>query len=85
MIHGYALIVECSHMEMLISCPQLIYKWTLFMYHEFMNKKKKWVKGKNITISPEAHEILIKQTIKGKVRKNLRQIINEWLGLPLDA
>lgn len=49
-----------------------------------MKKKKPWVKGKNITISPKAHEALLRKVFIEKPKTNIRQVINLLLNLPID-
>lgn len=39
-------------------------------------------KGKQISVSPEAHEVMQKKAFNAKPKKTLRQIINEMNGLP---
>lgn len=51
------------------------------MYHEVM-KKKKWTRGINVTVSPKAHDVMLKEANGSKPRKTLRGIINIKNNLP---
>lgn len=39
-------------------------------------KRKGWVKGVNVTVSPEAHKLMNEEVLKSKVIKSLRQYVN---------
>lgn len=45
-------------------------------------KNKGWVKGTNVTVSPKAHEVMLKEANSVRPRKSLRQIINIKNNLP---
>lgn len=45
-------------------------------------KRKEWVRGVNVTVSPKAHEVMLKEANSVRPRKNLRQIINIKNNLP---
>lgn len=52
------------------------------VYHEVMKRKKKWTKGVNVTVSPKAHEVMLKEGAATKPRKTLRGLINIKNNLP---
>lgn len=41
-------------------------------------------KGINVSISPEAHELMIKKAFIAKPRQNLREYVNIINNLPMD-
>lgn len=43
---------------------------------------KEWKRGVNVTVSPEAHKKMVKETIEVEPRLTLRQHVNLLNGLP---
>lgn len=48
-------------------------------------KKSKRIKGINVTVSVEAHQIMSGKALKAKPRLNLRQYVNIINNLPSEA
>lgn len=47
--------------------------------------KKQWEKGVNVTVSPQAHEVMKGEVLKSKTIKSLRQYVNVINNLPKKA
>lgn len=49
-----------------------------------MKMKKGKSRGRQISVSPEAHEVMSTKAFNAKPRGNLREVINELNDLPKD-
>lgn len=48
-------------------------------------KKKGWVRGTNITVSPQAHTVLKKEAKDSKPKRTLREHLNVITKVPKEA